>query len=58
MCVVIANNIKHFPDSEEKSVSPPKIFYSAVPWGKKMPCAQPGIKAIFIYRGSSEMLKR
>ena len=44
MCVVTANNIKHFPDSEEKSVSPPKIFYSAAPWGKKMPCAQPGIK--------------
>ena len=44
VCAVLANNIKHVPDSEEQLVSPPKIFYSAVPWGKKMPCTQPGIK--------------
>ena len=44
VCVVLANNIKHVPDSEEQLVSPPKIFYSAAPWSKKMPCAQPGIK--------------
>ena len=44
VCAVLANNIKHVPDSEEQLVSPPKIFYSAAPWSKKMPCAQPGIK--------------